>query len=354
MRYSVLEKNLMSKIHDHLIDVAPGVMVRSYQNGRLICDIAVGTTYPYYDFASLTKIIFTIQMVQVGFQEGKVILDNPVQVYLPWFHDDTVLVRDLLNHTSGLAWWKPFYKTIADAPSDQRKEELKKLLIKEVITRDKSKSVYSDLDFFILLFVLEEAFQKSIEDIWIDCYRIFYEGTTLNFHLQNKKIYRKELYAPTEECPWRKRLIQGEVHDENAWSLGGLSTHAGLFGSIDDLSWYGLLLRSQLLGIARCQIKQKTAQFFAQRSMPTEMGDWSLGYMMPTQGSSSSGQFLSPQSIGHTGFTGTSIWYDSKRDLSIMILSNRVLYGRENDRFKKLRPLIHDWLIEGLKKSSII
>ena len=355
MKYSVLEKNLMAKINDHLTDVAPGVLVRSYQNGRLICDIAVGTTYPYYDFASLTKIIFTLQLIQLGYQDKKIILENPVQAHLPWFQNGRVLIRDLLSHTSGLAWWKPFYKTIAEKKSSaEKKAEMKRLIEQEVLSQDQSKSVYSDLDFFVLTFLLEEIYQKSIEDLWGDCHRLFYEGTTLNFHQENKPIYRKELYAPTEECPWRRRLIQGEVHDENAWSLGGLSTHAGLFGSIDDLSWFSLLLRSQLLGIARYQVKQKTAQYFAQRTIPVEVGDWAMGYMMPTKGVSSAGQYFSPHSIGHTGFTGTSIWYDPKQDLSVMILSNRVLYGRENDRFKKLRPQIHDWLVEGLKKSSIM
>lgn len=354
MKYSVLEKNLMSKIHDHLTDVAPGVMVRSYQNGRLICDISVGTTYPYYDFASLTKIIFTMQMVQMAYQDRKIVLENPVQSYLSWFPDGKVLVRDLLTHTSGLAWWKPFYKNIADRDDAHKKEELRNLLMNETVVHDQSKAVYSDLDFFVLLFLLEEVYQKSIAELWQHCREQFYDGTTLNFHLGNRPVYRKELYAPTEECPWRRRLIQGEVHDENAWSFGGLSTHAGLFGSIDDLSWFGLLLRSQLLGIARYQVKQKTAQYFAQRAIALEVGDWSLGYMMPTKGSSSAGQYFSPASIGHTGFTGTSVWYDPKQDLSVMILSNRVLYGRENDRFKKLRPQIHDWLVEGLKKSSIM
>jgi CubicO group peptidase (beta-lactamase class C family) len=140
------------------------------------------------------------------------------------------------------------------------------------------------------------------------------------------------------------------VHDDNAWAFGGLSTHAGLFGSIDDLGWFALFMRSELKGYAKTSVKPKTAQFFASRSLPPGKGDWALGYMMPTPGNSSAGNYFSPFSIGHTGFTGTSLWYDPQADLSIAILSNRVFYGRENKEFATLRPQIHNWIIEGMKR----
>jgi len=147
--------------------------------------------------------------------------------------------------------------------------------------------------------------------------------------------------------------MQGEVHDDNAWSLGGVSSHAGLFGSIDDLGWFGLFIRGQLQGISRTLIKQKTAQLFATRSLPLGRGDWALGYMMPTPGASSSGDYFSPYSIGHTGFTGTSFWYDPAQDMIVAILSNRVAFGREREVFKELRPKIHNWIVEGLRRASL-
>jgi CubicO group peptidase (beta-lactamase class C family) len=181
---------------------------------------------------------------------------------------------------------------------------------------------------------------------------LFFHGTTLDFHLDNKPLFKKEHYAPTEECPWRHRLLQGEVHDENTWSLGGVSSHAGLFGTIEDLGWYVLHIRSQMMGIARYEIRQKTALLFSKRGVDEGKGDWALGFMMPTPGSSSCGQYFDLSSIGHTGFTGTSVWYDPKIDLAVCILSNRLVYGRENTKFKDLRPKIHNWLVEGLRKSA--
>src|SRR5262249_6059003 len=104
----------------------------------------------------------------------------------------------------------------------------------------------------------------------------------------------QHFYAPTERCPWRGRLVQGEVHDENAWALGGLSSHAGLFGSIDDVSWYGLFLRSQLMGISKTFLKSRTVKVFTNRARSLGKGDWALGFMMPTPGSSSCGDYFRP------------------------------------------------------------
>ena len=120
----------------------------------------------------------------------------------------------------------------------------------------------------------------------------------------------------------------------------------------DDLGWHALNIRSQLLGIARYEVKQKTAQLFAKRAVEEGKGDWALGFMMPTPGQASCGHYFDLSSIGHTGFTGTSTWYDPKMDLAVCILSNRLVYGRENNRFKDLRPKIHNWLVEGLRKSA--
>ncbi len=353
MKFSVLEKNLMMKIEENMRDVCPGVVVRAYQNGRVICDISVGNTYPYYDLASLTKIIFTTQVMMLAYENQAWNLETKIQDRLSWFPSDQVRVRDLLHHTSGMDWWKPFYQEMnRELPREERFHSLQPLLAAEKLS-ECLKCVYSDLNFLVLGFFLEKIYQKGLLEIWREVKELFYDGTTLDFNVDNIPLYKRSLYAPTEECPWRKKLIQGEAHDENTWALGGVSTHAGLFGSIDDVSWYALALRSQLLGIAKYRVRQKTAQLFAERAIAPEVGDFALGFMLPTKGKSSSGSYLSLNSVGHTGFTGTSMWYDPKQDLSIIVLSNRLLYGRDNNRFRELRPKIHDWLYEGLRKSSL-
>ncbi|MEK6774135.1 MAG: serine hydrolase [Bdellovibrionota bacterium] len=353
MKYSVLEKSLMEQLAPRIRDVTPGVMIRAYQNGRLICNVGVGDTYAYYDYASLTKVIYTVQAMMLAFEEKKWNLDTTLQSLLPWVKNSEIRLFQLLTHSAGYEWWLPFYQKLdINKTWQQRRESLRQEIASLVPQKTDDASVYSDIDFIILGFVLEAFYQKDLVAIWNDIKGRFYEGTTLEFHPRNQTTHKMSLFAPTEECPWRKRLLIGEVHDENCWAMGGVSTHAGLFGSIDDLGWYVLHLRSQLLGIARYSIKQKTAQLFAQRARPEGLGDWALGYMLPTPGSASCGGYFSLNSIGHTGFTGTSVWYDPKSDLAVAILSNRLVYGRENKSFAKLRPQIHNWIVEGLRKSS--
>lgn len=353
MKHSVLEKNLITKLTDAIRDVTPGVVVRAYQAGKIICDVSVGHTYAYYDLASLTKIIFAQQAMMWAFEQGKWNFETKVSEKLSWFPHKDMKITELLTHSSGLVWWMPFYKELNQSlPMSARRQQLQDMLKKAPLEK-KDQAVYSDVGFLVLGFVMESIYEKPLLEIWNDIKNQFYRGTTLEFHPENHPVHRVGLYAPTEECSWRKKLIQGEVHDDNAWALGGVSTHAGLFGSLDDVSWYALNMRSQILGIARYSIRQKTAQMFAHRALPKGQGDWAMGYMMPTPGVASCGSYFSLESIGHTGFAGTSIWYDPKADMIVSILSNRVLYGRDNKAFSRLRPEIHNWIVEGFRRSAV-
>jgi CubicO group peptidase (beta-lactamase class C family) len=352
MKQSVLEKQLTEKFCSAIENVTPGMSVRAYQSGRVIVDISVGKTFPYYDLASLTKPIFTVQAMMWAYEQNLWTMDTLVSDVLPWFQHKRVFVKDLLSHTSGLPWWLPVHKQLSPFkdPAD-RHEDLRKIL-ETCQLEEHDKAVYSDVGFWVLGFVLEKLFQKDLYSVWEEVKAKFYSGTTFEFHRNNQALYRPTLYAPTEEGGWRGKVIQGEVHDDNAWAMGGVAPHAGLFGSIDDLGWYVLLLRSQILGIARYTIRQKTVQLFAKRSIPEEVGDWALGYMLPTPGVMSCGPYFSRESIGHTGFTGTSFWYDPKADFAVIILSNRVLYGRDNHAFKDLRPQVHNWIVEAFKRNG--
>lgn len=354
MKYSVFEKQLHQTIEPHLTDVTPGVLVQAYQAGKKICDLRIGDTYAYYDLASLTKIIFTTQAMMLAYDQGHWKWDSKVVDFVPDFAHKDVTIVSLLNHSSGLLWWKDFYHDLSKISDIEAKKMQLLQQINRTPLEQKSESVYSDLSIMTLIFVLENIYKKPLHQIWIELKERFYRGTTLEFHADNKPMHEKKLYAPTEECIWRKRLIQGEVHDENTWALGGVSTHSGLFGSIDDVGWYALHLRSQLMGVARLHVKLKTSQLFAKRSRPVGQGDWALGFMMPTPGHASCGQYFSLASIGHTGFTGTSVWYDPKADFAIVTLSNRLIYGREPNNFKNLRPKIHDWIVEAYRRSTVV
>ena len=358
MRYNSLEKALVSKLNTAIVDVTPGVCVRAYHVGRLICDVQVGLTYPMYDLASLTKIIFTQQAMMKAYDEGLWNFKTLISEVLPDHILGEQTIRSLLTHTSGYDWWSPFYKDIKldDTFENKRKWLYQSLQKKEFVLKnpksaDVIKALYSDLGFLTLGFILEVFYKKNLLQVWDDLKSQFYPTTTLDFNVDNKPRLALNRYAPTEECPFRKKLMVGEVHDENTWALGGVSNHAGLFGSVDDVTTFGLNLRSQLNGIARYQIKQKTAQAFAERAIDESVGDWATGYMMPTLGSASCGPHFSIHSVGHTGFTGTSLWYDPRQDLLAVVLSNRVNYGRDNKRFVALRPQIHSWLFEAVKRN---
>lgn len=351
MRTTLLESRLKTKIEEKLPGAAPGLQLQVHQNGRKFCDISVGDTYPYYDLASLTKIIFTVPALMLAFEKGLWNLDSKVVDFWPDFPQTDVRLVQLLTHSSGAIWWHPFYQSLDLSKSiPERRRDLKEI-IKTLPFESRDQSVYSDVGFMILGACLEVMEEKSLPEIWAAQKEKLYPGlSTLDFHIDNRSHQPARFYAPTERCKWRGRLIQGEAHDENCYALGGISTHAGLFSSIDDVSWYGLFLRSQLLGISKTSFKLKTARTFTTRARPLGKGDWALGFMMPTPGAASCGDYFSPYSVGHTGFTGTSLWYDPHTDLLVVILSNRVLLGREIKEFVKLRPQIHNWVVEELKR----
>jgi serine-type D-Ala-D-Ala carboxypeptidase len=353
MRYTSFEKSVYDKINNAIHDVTPGVVVQAYHVGRQICDLSVGITQPYYDLASLTKIVFTQQAMMFAFDKGQWTLESKVVDFIPNFFDQEMKITSLLTHTSQLDWWKPFYLDLAGSVDQDwtvKRQRLFNLLNSPNNIKASEKAVYSDLGFLLLGFVLESIHQKNLLEVWKDLKEKFYPHSTLDFNVNNVKLFDENQYAPTEYCQIRKRVLRGEVHDENTWSMGGISSHAGLFGSVDDVASYGLTVRSQLQGIANYSIRQKIAQSFAVRAIPESLGDWALGYMIPSKINSTAGSSFSTNSIGHTGFTGTSMWYDIKTDLLVVVLSNRVNYGRENKAFIQLRPQIHNWVYEGVRK----
>jgi serine-type D-Ala-D-Ala carboxypeptidase len=349
MHFTNLEKTIYNNISESIRDITPGVLVRAYHRGEISCDIAVGATQLYYDLASLTKIIFTQQAMMHAFDAQMWRLDTKVGDRITGFFAPEMKIVSLLTHTSGLDWWRPFYQSLSPSlsqgPEIQRQKLYNFINQPEIqVQKEGLRSVYSDIGFMLIGFVLEKLYGKSLLEIWLDLKNEQYLRTSLHFNSADLPVYAESLYAPTEYCTIRNKVLRGQVHDENTWSMGGVSTHAGLFGSIDDVAGYGLLIRSQLRGQSPGGIALQTAQLFAARAVPKTIGDFSLGYMLPSEESPSCSTSFSKESIGHTGFTGTSVWYDQQADLLVIILSNRVHYGRENKGFIGLRPKIHKWL----------
>jgi serine-type D-Ala-D-Ala carboxypeptidase len=347
-RFAELESGEDRTALGPLKSITPGVVIDVHVKGKRAGTLRVGKTYPYYDLASLTKILFTSSVAIHYFSQNKKALDLSIARTLPWWHRSTT-PRALLSHTAGLEWWIPMYKKLkGPLDPDARWEQMKKQLAKVKPERRKQ-AVYSDIDLWMMGAYLEASTGRSLLEMWeanadrLDLKNMF-------FHPRNKPKYARSRYAPTEKCKWRGKTLQGEVHDENTWALGGVAPHSGLFGTIESVSDWGLKLRKAWREESDLFGDTKMVKHFTARRVPREIGDWGLGFMKPSKGKASCGKYFSLNSFGHTGFTGTSLWYDPKADLLAVILSNRVHPTRENQKFVKLRPVIHNWIVESLEK----
>lgn len=345
--------------------VFPGAVLFARHQGKIRFHQAIGHTsflpdaFPVqvdtiYDLASLTKPLATASSLLLLVQSERVSLTQTLATILEETKDaplGQVLLRDLLSHQSGLPAWNPFYQAFPPAlPSEpefrqQRVQAVLEQILKQPIDRISSlTSVYSDLGYMLLGFVVERVTGQSLATFTQD--QIFrpLQSSALTFGIQDRKEedVLKNI-APTEEDPWRGHLLHGEVHDENAAALGGIAGHAGLFGTAQAV---GQVTKSWLDSYTgKPSIFQ--GDVFRQFVKAQPGTSWGLGWDTPSQ-PSSSGQWFSPESFGHLGFTGTSIWIDPIRELEVIFLSNRVHPTRENQAIKTFRPKLHDAIIEGL------
>lgn len=334
------EKKFQARLLSHsqeFFQATPGLVVQAYEEGRLKLDVRIGEQYPYYDLASLTKIIFTGTALAREFKRGLLSSEDRVGDFWPEFPHPKITLHELMTHTAGLPWWKPFYKQYrSERKPEWRWQEMGRKL--EKIPRIKSKrAVYSDPDVWILGQILTRVKRQSLHELW-DNLRDYSPTGQMHFNIGSKREKPKKSYAPTERCVWRKRILQGEVHDENAWALGGIAPHAGLFGRVEDVAQWANWVRKNT----------KLFQQFTRRQVPATIGDWGYLFMKPTAGKASCGKYFSKDSFGHTGFTGTSVWMDPKKDRTVIILSNRVHPTRKNQRFLAWRAVLHDWICESL------
>jgi CubicO group peptidase (beta-lactamase class C family) len=160
--------------------------------------------------------------------------------------------------------------------------------------------------------------------------------------------YPRDSYAATEDCPWRKEIMQGHVHDENAYALGGHSGHAGLFGTAFDVFTLTNMVLNAYHGDGTALINGQTARTFLSRQGLVPNSTWALGWDTPSERDSSSGDYFSSSSVGHTGFTGTSVWIDLERRVTVVFLTNRVHPSRSNEKIKGFRPELHNLIMREL------
>ena len=299
-----------------------------------------------YDLASLTKVIATAAQAMRAIDAGVLDLDRRVGTYLPsWRGTDreSVTIADLLEHASGLTAYLPFFR---DHQGRADFERAISTLPLEYAPR--TQSIYSDLGFILLGFILGDVGFPLDDQFRVkgDQFRLKAEATGVSRApiLFNPPRDWRERCAPTELDLWRGRLLQGEVHDENCWALGGVAGHAGLFGTADAV---GSFARGILQGLAGengtvRSVPTTLARFARKSSVPGSSRALAWDTMLVT---SSCGTRMSPRAIGHTGFTGTSVWIDPERDLYVVLLTNRVHPTRENNAIQPVRRALHDHIV---------
>ena len=317
----------------------------TYATGRMTyaADAREVSPETIFDLASLTKVLATATVAAVQVSQTALSLDTPVSALLPaWSSEDRarVTARDLLEHCSGLPAHRKYFETLAGQPAFEH------AICKEALCYvPRTQSLYSDPGFMLLGFLLESSDAQSLDEqfaLWRTAVGIVDPIT-----FRPPRQWRDHT-APTEIDPWRGRLLVGEVHDENAAALGGIAAHAGLFGTAAAVGGCARWWLSLLTGHddRTTGVTSSTAATFAERSsVPGSSRALGWDTMLPT---SSSGTRMSARAIGHTGFTGTSLWLDPATDLYAVLLTNRVHPTRANDQIQPVRRAFHDAIAADL------
>ncbi|HSC78039.1 MAG TPA: glycoside hydrolase family 3 N-terminal domain-containing protein [Candidatus Acidoferrales bacterium] len=348
--FSLLDK----AVADH---VFPGGVLAVGHQGRLVAlhpfgrltydaDSPAVTADTLYDLASLTKVVGATTAVMMLTERNRLLLDAPVVRYVPEFgrgpDADTkklITVRQLLTHSSGLAARAALFETVYG-----RRQVIDRTLALGLETAPGVRSRYSDMGIITLGEVLERVSGRRLDDFLRDS---LFQPLGMSHTLYNPPRGWRERIAPTEENnEGRRGVIQGEVHDGNAWAMEGVAPHAGLFSTAGDLAVFCQMLLNGGSYAHQRLLRRSTIEAFATKQ---DIPDSSraLGWDTVSQ-PSSSGRYFSARAFGHTGFTGTSIWIDPEKELFVILLTNRAYPTHTNNKHLGLRPALHDAVVEVL------
>ncbi len=333
----------------------PGAQVLVAKDGAVVYQRSFGsftydagsprvTSTTLFDLASMTKVVATTSVIMKLYDESRLRLDDPVVEYIPEFGargKGRITIRNLLLHNGGLPPFKRLYLTVRSP-----EEALDSVYQTEMVYRTGDSTVYSDFDFIVLGKVAERITGRPL-DVLADS--LFFRPLGMSHTLFRPDSAMRPSVAPTEfDSVVRHALDQGTVHDENAFVLGGVSGHAGLFSTSQDLSVFMAMIMNGGSYGGREYIKSETVKMFTTK----QHAGSSRGLGWDTKslaGYSSAGSLFGPATFGHTGFTGTSVWADPERKIFVILLTNRVYPTRNNTKIAKVRPMVHDSVIRALK-----
>ncbi|MBS4207907.1 serine hydrolase domain-containing protein [Bacillus sp. FJAT-50079] len=325
----------------------PGAVITVSYQGKIILEEAIGHSAVYpkksamkmdtiFDLASLTKVVATLPMLLKLIDHGDIWLDDPVSYFIPEFAQqgkEAVRLRDLLTHTSGLPAHIQYY--LEDLSTD---EVMQRIYNQPLLYETGSKVVYSDLGFITLYKVIEvvtkQKFEQFVQSELFTPLEMFETGFNPSFP--------KERYAATEYSEKLASYKQGTVHDDNTELMGGISGHAGLFSTIRDLQNYATMIENNGIFKGKRVLSEAVTELSKRNYSRFDQEHRGLGWILKSPTLSSCGDIFSDQSYGHTGFTGTSIWFDPTIQLHMILLTNRVHFGREPNYIMRLRPRLHN------------
>ncbi|QTD41042.1 serine hydrolase [Sporosarcina sp. Te-1] len=327
----------------------PGAVLRVSYKKQTILNKAVGwkklypsrmemTSDTLFDVASLTKVVATLPVVLKLVDEGLISLTDSIKTYLPDFVNPDVTIQHLLTHTSGLKATKEYSKGDMTYP-----QVVQDICNNSLEAGAGEKVIYSDLGFILLKEIVETASKTEFFSlIQKEIYSPLGMSETVF-----KPTMNESRYASTEYSDVTGGYKCGKVHDENAYYFGGISGHAGLFSSAEDLAKYATMIEQNGMAAGKQILKEETVQL-SKQLMTNGLGERrGIGWQLKDEDYSPCGKLFSGQSYGHTGFTGTSLWFDPERSLYVILLTNRVHVGRKPD-ILTVRPKIHSLIVEAI------
>ncbi len=349
--FSIVDSLMRAGVNDHIF---PGAALLVGHRGRVVFNSNYGrNTYDpnskkideksIFDLASLTKVIATTSAAMLLYDQGKLDLKEKVSTYLPQFGNngkEKVTIENLLLHNSGLPPWRPFYKTYSDSA-----DVINAIMKIKLDYKPGTDYQYSDLGMIVLQKVIESITKTGLDN-FLEQNLFSKLGMKNTFFNPSPKVWYH--CVPTEKDDyWRNRLLKGKVHDETAYLLNGISGHAGLFSTSEDLAKLMYVYLNNGRYLDQQIFDPATIQLFTTRN--SGLNSRALGWDTKTDEKSSAGKFFSTDfSFGHTGFTGTSIWVDKKEGLFVILLTNRVYPTRTNRKIIEFRPKLHNAVYEAV------
>ncbi len=367
---ALLEKGVESGVY-------PGAALIVGRAGQVVFSKSVGnkssladfntpmTIDTVFDVASLTNVLVTTTLIMKLIEQQKVRLEDRVCRYLQGFGvmgKSGITVGHLLSHTSGLPHWLPFFEDLLQANAGARlgvltsrgaKDHIITQIVRAPLKYEAgTKQVYSDVGMILLGHLVEVLTGVALDKA---AHKLIFQplGLKSTSFIDLSMIKRRGIHpvtdviAPTEDCSWRKRILCGEVHDDNAWAMGGIAGHSGIFTSAPDIHRLVSELIFSYLGHSGFLHRETVRSFWTPPSFLPHAA-WRFGWDGPSKENGMIDSRLSARAVGINGFTGCSLWVEPEAGLHIIFLTNRVHPSRSNKKILHFRPEVHDAVIEAM------